>query len=286
MGGRGLCSLVDAEGRFLGLLGGKPRAEAGRNSWTDVVSGIPALIESAKRGVRFPKKMCLHRRGRFPAPAAGVGYGGGEKHPVNRAMTKSVRRFMEQILHSPLTKRLSGWVNCLFQAHNPAMYHAYADNLDAILRRDSSLRRNFSNSVFALLTVNAGRRTVTKPHRDRANRPPGWCPVSAFGLYDPTRGGQMVLEEFKLIIDFPPGTTIYIPSAIVTHCNTDISPGEMRYSLTQYTPGALFRWVYNGFQTQEAFFHSEKTSLEDKARFWRDQSTRWVDSLKYFPKLS
>ncbi|KAF9055454.1 hypothetical protein BDZ89DRAFT_1175919 [Hymenopellis radicata] len=200
-------------------------------------------------------------------------------------MTAPVRRFMDQILSSPLVRCLSGRVNGLFQAHNPTMYNSYAENLKAILENDKTLRPNFTNSVFALLTVNVGRRTVTEPHRDRANRPPGWCPVSAFGDYDPTQGGQLVLDEFKLIIDFPSGTTIYIPSALVTHSNTDIAPGESRYSITQYTPGALFRWVYNGFRTQEAFFHAKSTTKADIARFRKDQSTRWMDSLQYFPKI-
>ncbi len=71
--------LVDAEGRMLGLLVGKPSAEEGENSWKEVVHGIPALIESAKHGVRFPQKMCIHQRGKLPAPAVGIGYSGGEK---------------------------------------------------------------------------------------------------------------------------------------------------------------------------------------------------------------
>ncbi|KAF8995724.1 hypothetical protein BDZ89DRAFT_910941, partial [Hymenopellis radicata] len=180
-------------------------------------------------------KMKVHRRGRFPAPSRGTGYGGGEKRPMNRSLTKSVRQFMDRMVQSPLVRRLSRWVNCLFAAHNPSMFSAYASNLNAILERDASLQRNFTNSVFALITVNVGPRTVTDPHRDRANRAPGWCPVSAFGNFDPTQGGQMVLDELKLIIDFPAGTTIFIPSAIVTHSNTAIAAGETRYSLTQYT---------------------------------------------------
>ncbi|KAF9006292.1 hypothetical protein BDZ89DRAFT_1144871 [Hymenopellis radicata] len=138
----------------------------------------------------FPRRCASIDEDAFPAPAAGVGYGGGEEHPVNRVMSKSVRGFMDKILSSHLVRRLAGWVNCLFEAHNPTMFNAYAANLAAILERDKSLRRNFSNSVFALLTVNAGRRTITDPHRDRANCPPGWCPVSAFGNYDPTQGGK------------------------------------------------------------------------------------------------
>ncbi|KAF9006284.1 hypothetical protein BDZ89DRAFT_966085 [Hymenopellis radicata] len=123
------------------------------------------------------------------------------------------------------------------------MFEVYSENLTAILEHDTSLHRNFANSVFTLLTVNVGRRTVTNPHRDRANRP-RLASGFAFGEYDPTLGSQMVLDGFKLVIDFPPGTTIFIPLAIVTHSNTNIFPDETRYSITQYTPGALFRRLY------------------------------------------
>ncbi|KAF9025080.1 hypothetical protein BDZ89DRAFT_954091, partial [Hymenopellis radicata] len=258
---------------------GKPRGE----SWNEVVQGIPRFIEARKRGVRFPKKMCVHRRGRFPAPASGVGYGGGEEYPVNRACSKSVRSFMDDFIAHPLVQRLSGWINCLFRTHNPLMYHSYADTLDAVTKRDHTLRRNFVNSVFSLITVNVGPRTVTIPHRDRANRPPGWCPVSPFGLFDPNRSAQLVLDEFKLVIDFPAGTSIFIPSAIVTHWNLPLAQGETRYSITQYSPGGLFRWVYHGFRTKLAFEHEASDEILEQAE--RDHSTRWMDSLKYFPKI-
>lgn len=53
----------------------------------------------------------------------------------------------------------------------------------------------------------------------------------------------------KLIIEFPAGSTIFIPSATLRHSNTAIGENETRSSFTQYTAGALFRWVDNGFKT-------------------------------------
>ncbi|KAF9022113.1 hypothetical protein BDZ89DRAFT_1137555 [Hymenopellis radicata] len=172
---------------------------------------------------------------------------------------------MDDFIAHPLVQRLSGWINCLFRAHNPLMYHSYADTLDAVTKRDHTLRRNFVNSVFSLITA------------------PGWCPVSPFGLFDPNRSAQLVLDEFKLVIDFPAGTSIFIPSAIVTHWNLPLAQGETRYSITQYSPGGLFRWVYHGFRTKLAFEHEASDEILEQAE--RDRSTRWMDSLKYFPKI-
>ncbi|KIK63680.1 hypothetical protein GYMLUDRAFT_133433, partial [Collybiopsis luxurians FD-317 M1] len=86
-------------------------------------------------------------------------------------------------------------------------------------------------------------------HRDFLNWPFGWCAITALGRFDPTRSAQLILWEFKLVIDFPHGATVLIPSAVVTHSNTPIAEGDVRTSFTQYTAGALFRWTENGFMT-------------------------------------
>ena len=59
-----------------------------------------------------------------------------------------------------------------------------------------------------------------------------------------------------LVIEFPPGSTILLPSAILAHSNVVISSNERHYSFTQYTAGALFRWVEWGFLKTEDFYAS------------------------------
>ncbi len=99
---------------------------------------------------------------------------------------------------------------------------------------------NWANSIFSCATFNFGPRTLCFRHTDSGNLPFGWCTITALGWFDPKRGGHLVLWDLKLIIDFPPGSTILIPSAILLHSNTAIAPGERRYSFTQYTSGGLF----------------------------------------------
>ncbi|KAK7016266.1 hypothetical protein R3P38DRAFT_3203090 [Favolaschia claudopus] len=72
--------------------------------------------------------------------------------------------------------------------------------------------------------------------------------VQSLGNFDYTKGRHLVLWECKL--EFPPGSTILIPSAALFHSNTIISAGERRYSFTQYTAGGLFRWVERGFKSE------------------------------------
>ena len=56
-------------------------------------------------------------------------------------------------------------------------------------------------------------------------------------------------------LNFPPGSTIFIPSASLEHSNTSIQKEERHYSFTQYTAGRTFWWVDYGFQRQMSTLH-------------------------------
>jgi hypothetical protein len=93
--------------------------------------------------------------------------------------------------------------------------------MDQIHDWNPNLTRNFSAtvSVFATATFNFGPQTVTFPHLDFVNLPWGWCTITALGDFDPNKGGHLILWDLKLIICFPPGSTILIPSALIRHSN-------------------------------------------------------------------
>ncbi|KAJ7078691.1 hypothetical protein B0H15DRAFT_954372 [Mycena belliarum] len=148
--------------------------------------------------------------------------------------------------------RIAGFANGLFKAWNPAVHAFYTLTLDTLTYEyDPALRRNFEwrFSAFAAATLNFGPMTVTLPHIDGLNLAWGWCAITALGSFNPDLGGHLVLWDLKLIIRFPPGSTILIPSAILRHSNVVIQPGEQRYSFTQFTAAGLFRWVDNGFKS-------------------------------------
>ena len=119
------------------------------------------------------------------------------------------------------------------------------------------------------MTINLGPQTVTRKHVDHFNIPFGWCAITALGNFDHTRGGHLVLWELKLIIEFPAGSTIFIPSAIINHSNLAIQPHEQRYSLTQYTAGGIARWVACGFKTLKSLAAGGGTLLMSGAERWQ-----------------
>jgi hypothetical protein len=100
--------------------------------------------------------------------------------------------------------------------------------------------RPFPRSIFPACTFNLGPATFTFPHRDVRNLSFGICAITSLGQFNPKTGGHLVLFDLKVVLEFPPGATVLIPSAIVEHGNTAIALGERRYSFVQFAAGSLF----------------------------------------------
>jgi hypothetical protein len=98
------------------------------------------------------------------------------------------------------------------------------------------------------------------------------CAVQALGDFNPKEGGHIILWELKLVIEFPPGALILIPSATVTHSNLPVGPGEHRASFTQYTGGGLFRYVDNGFRTERKLAEEDP---DEYTRICEQKAGRW-----------
>ncbi|KAJ7020835.1 hypothetical protein C8F04DRAFT_1142585 [Mycena alexandri] len=71
------------------------------------------------------------------------------------------------------------------------------------------------------------------------------------------------------VICFALGATILIPSAI-------------RFSFVQYSARGLFRWIRNGFPTDEAF---ENTATEEKVECTKEAKTRWEKGVAMYSTL-
>ncbi|KAJ6471044.1 hypothetical protein C8R45DRAFT_875167, partial [Mycena sanguinolenta] len=135
-----------------------------------------------------------------------------------------------------------------FQALAYNIFSNYHEAKQLLLQKYSHLRDTFARSPFAALTANLGPVSVSPPHTDGGNKADGFCLISALGNFDADKGGHIVLWDYNLVIRFPAGRSILIPSAVVTHSNTPIQAGEDRFSLVQYSAGSLFRWIDNGYQ--------------------------------------
>lgn len=166
-----------------------------------------------------------------------------------------------------------------FSFYAPKLYKHYDQNLKALLEENPRLSKPFEGSVFPTCTFNCGTRVVTLDHVDSTNVPYGFCAIFACGSYDPTKGGHLVLFNLGLVVQFPPGSTILVPSGTIRHGNTATQPHETRQSFTQYCPGGLLRWVAYGFKPVKA------VSANIKKHFDETHEQRRLHAVSLFSKV-
>ncbi|KAH9855128.1 hypothetical protein C2E23DRAFT_724465 [Lenzites betulinus] len=240
--------MLDNKGRVFAVLAGAPRDASG---WAEVNADVQKLFDEVRRSHKF--KDVSHRRGEYPSVTAGISYGGGQTQPGNLSQTSPPHEAADKLLANSSIKRLAGFGDAAFKLYAPRLYGYYSSTLDALLKRDKSLEPNFKKVAFAAATFNLGPQVATYVHTDHQNLPAGWCAVTAIGNFDPTKGGHLLLWDLKLMVEFPPGALILIPSAILRHSNTAVGSDERCYSFTQYSAGGLFRWVECGCQSLKKF---------------------------------
>jgi len=211
-------------------------------------------------------------------------------------------KIAEQLLNNPSIQRIAGFQNgrnsfynyfpilkaelyilgC-FRTNFPKLYAEYRRVIGTLRANHPSLRQNFSNSVYPSITFNLGPKTICFLHRDAKNLAYGICAVTSLGSYDHRKGGHLVLWELKLILEFPPGATILIPSAAISHCNTSIQEGETRYSITQYCAGGLMRWVSYGCRSAATLKETDR-GKDFLARFEKGNQDRCERFVGLFSK--
>ncbi|KAG6914019.1 hypothetical protein DXG01_002894 [Tephrocybe rancida] len=180
-------------------------------------------------------------------------------------------------------KRLVTLLSTIFSTWAPKLYVLYARNIDEFCSHNSELRRNWLGSVFTVAVFNLGPQTVCYSHKDFSNLSFGWCAITALRNFDPTRGGHLILRELGVAIEFPPGSSMLIPSACIEHVNVAIQAEETRYSSTQYTAGALFCWVEHRMEGNWEFF--EKLSKAERGEVQLQDLNRWQTGLLHFSTI-
>ncbi|KAJ7429664.1 hypothetical protein B0H11DRAFT_1944453 [Mycena galericulata] len=273
--------IVDSKGRIIAVLGGMPKDLAGWKVATDRAAQL--LAEGGGQG-SFTAQI-HHRRAQEPYPSIsrGISHGGGQTEPGELCANEANIRLTDSFLQDSSFQRLAGFANCLFLLFAPLLFAFYSAQMGLLATWRPSLRWNFARSVFAACTFNFGPHAITVPHLDFGNLSWGWCAITALGYFDPDYGGHLILWDLKLVIRFPPGSTILIPSAIVRHSNVPVRTHERRYSFTQYTAGGLFRWVRNGFKTDEMY---ERTATrEEKAARAAEEVGRWEEGVGMYSTL-
>ncbi|KAF8144405.1 hypothetical protein K438DRAFT_1910946 [Mycena galopus ATCC 62051] len=236
--------LLDRHGCIIAVLAGRPAGE----DYRAAAAAAFCAIRDAGAEARFPASMRKHRRGLFAAINIGLSYGKGQTMPT-WLHNKEYDALADGLLANPYLNRLVSFADSAFALWAPRVYADYRAHDAALRRRHPHLRRPFERSVFFCAAVNFGPNVWTYRHRDVLNLAFGWCAVQALGNFDATKGGHLVLWDLKLVVEFPPGALILLPSATIAHSNVPVQLGEERVSFTQFSASGIFRYIDNNFQT-------------------------------------
>lgn len=233
--------------------------------------------------------MRRHRRGLFAAINVGLSYGKGQTAPGwldAKKYTSLVHRLLANKDIVRMANFASGKSSCFFELPfilifpgsaafglwAPRLHAYYVDHNAQLRARLPDLRRPFPKSVFACTSFNFGSNVWTFKHRDVCNLPFGWCAIQSMGKFDAAKGGHLVLWDLKLVVEFPAGALILLPSATIAHSNVPVQPGDKRISFTQFTAGGIFRWLDYGGRTEAEL---EEEDPEEHARHTASKETRW-----------
>ncbi|KAJ7698133.1 hypothetical protein B0H17DRAFT_858134, partial [Mycena rosella] len=234
--------LVDVHGRIFAVLVGQPRSA----SWDADVWAAYHAIAAEATAAAFPSEMYKHRRGLYAVLNVGLAYGKGQRVPARLRQTQ-YGALLDRLLGNPAVQRMATFASAAFCLWAPRLYKYYHEHDTALRNRLPHLRRNFPRSVFACAAFNFGPNVWTFRHRDVLNLPFGWCAIQSASPFDATKGGHLVLWDLKIAVEFPHGALILVPSAMLSHSNIPVQPGDERISFTQFTSGGLMRFVDNGF---------------------------------------
>ncbi|KAJ7266178.1 hypothetical protein C8J57DRAFT_1229575 [Mycena rebaudengoi] len=272
--------IVDRSGKAIGVHAGHPDDP---NWMRDVHNPAVEALELAAACASLSEKRLYHRRGHFGSLTDGQTHGTGRVQPgtfVNGAINTAI---LATLVGTFAFFRIAGFATGIFANWTPDVFEFYLVQMRLFYGRNPHLRRPFINSIFSACTFNLGPQTCALGHRDFANLVFGWCAITALGKFDWKKGGHLILWDCKLILEFPPGTTILIPSVAIFHSNIPIGLYEKRYSFTQYTAGALFRWITHGFQSEQEYWDS--LSPEELEREKEESRARWQAGADLFSTL-
>ncbi|KAK7007336.1 hypothetical protein R3P38DRAFT_3597636 [Favolaschia claudopus] len=259
--------ILDRYGRIVAVLAGQPD----RPDYRATTIAAFNAIQTASTRIHLPSHLSKHRRGLFAALNVGLSYGQG--HTIPKWLNnRDVQGLEDELLADPNIARMAGFADAAFALWAPRLYDYYFQHNKDLAAEHPELRRPFNKSVFSCANFNLGINVWTFKHRDVLNLPFGWCAVQALGPFDHTQGGHIILWDLNLVVEFPSGALILLPSATVAHSNVPVPEGQQRTSFTQYTPGGIFRYIDQGFQTLASL---EEKNPKKYAEFMAGRASRW-----------
>jgi hypothetical protein len=106
----------------------------------------------------------------------------------------------------------------LLEHYCPTAFSALKAEKAEFLTHDARALYPSDSSVFSAATFEFGGphcRTVLETGEPDHFQAAQWSILTALGKYAPMRGSHVILWELGLVVSFPPGSSILIPSGVV-----------------------------------------------------------------------
>lgn len=142
----------------------------------------------------------------------------------------------------------------------PHLKEYYDDNharlhqaINSRFGRDRISKPVFKGLSQASFTCNLGPHSISPMHIDEDGLSFGVTMLSVFGDFDWKNGGEVFLQEPKMIVQMRPGEVLIFPSSSITYGELPLTQaeGQVRYTFTCHSSEALFDWVANNMPPAE-----------------------------------
>lgn len=131
----------------------------------------------------------------------------------------------------------------IFKTYNPLAFSEVEKVMQCLHCHNRDLWPNSLEPIWPWQNQTLNQQSATTfsyNHRDINNYTKKWCSMQAGGRFKYKEGGQLVLHEYRLIIELQPGQLRLFPSALITHCNIPLQPGDEHYSIVLYSSGGSY----------------------------------------------
>ncbi|KAG6905214.1 hypothetical protein DXG01_004142 [Tephrocybe rancida] len=172
----------------------------------------------------------------------------GRKGPIKFTTTDLKQQLMDELLEDVNISHVVSFQSMKLDWFAPKMWDKYKYTATRMYSTHWNIPNNFHGTVYPAVRFNVRPQTSTvQPYMDRQRERRGPPAVTPIGNYNYKLSGHIVFYELKLIIEVPPGTTLFVPTRLLSYGTTNIQEGEERMTITQCFGPGLAETVFARF---------------------------------------
>ncbi|KAJ7121210.1 hypothetical protein C8R46DRAFT_1050696 [Mycena filopes] len=211
-------------------------------------------------------------RGADHSLRSGITYNPALGRPCEISNNKDGQYTLALLRQSPSILEITSFQNAMLQTVAPRLWNLGRDTVDRVLANDLRLHlplryrypANPQPTAFAELEFRFVIEDSLPLARDNATgRASGWDVVTSLGHYESSEG-QLILWENRSVLVFPPGSTFFMPTGLLTSSFTTISDTSTQMLVVQSLDRDLEYFVENGCQPAPPVFPPRFVSAAER----------------------